>query len=131
MDPPDANETRVVLDLKWFRPLGKGWLLSDRNRLDLRRFEGKSSASYRYRNRIQIEKSLPFFAKPWTAFGSYEMYYDSRYDKWGQRHRFIGGFSAPVVDWFSVDLFYGYHVETEPKKETGGAVGLALGFYID
>ena len=130
VDPPDANETRVVLDLKWFRPLGGGWLLSDRNRIDLRRFDASDSASFRYRNRIQMEKTLRIFSKQWTAFGSYEMYYDSRYDKWGQRNRFIGGVSVPVVEWFSVDLFYGYHVETRPRKETGGALGIALGFYF-
>jgi hypothetical protein len=130
VDPPDANETRVVLDLKWTQPLGKGWQLSDRNRIDLRRFDTKDSASFRYRNRIQMEKTIPIFSRNWVTFGSYEMYYDSRYDKWGQRNRFIGGVSVPIVDWFSVDVFYGYHVETKPKSETGGAVGVALGIFL-
>jgi len=84
VDPPDKNETRVVLDLKWFHDFGGGWLLSDRNRLDLRRF-----------------------------------------DTWGQRQRVIAGVSVPIVRWASVDVFYGYHSEIKPKKETGGALGIA------
>jgi len=130
VDPPDANETRIVLDLKWFKPLGRGWLLSDRNRIDLRRFDAAEYASYRYRNRIQMEKAIKAFSRTLTGFGSYEMYYDSRYDKWGQRHRFIGGVSIPIVDGLSVDVFYGYHIETKPKRETGGAIGVAFGIYI-
>ena len=130
VDPPDQNETRVVLDLKWFKDLGGGWLLTDRNRLDLRRFEGDDSSSFRYRNRIQIEKSFQAFHKTMTGFASYEIYYDSRYDKLGQRHRFIGGVSVPIVDWASVDVFYGYHVETKPRDETGAALGIAFGIYF-
>lgn len=131
VDPPDVNETRVVLDLKWFQPLGKDWMLSDRNRIDLRWLEGKSSNTWRYRNRIQLEKPFPVFSRTWTGFGSYELYYDSRYDTWGQRHRLIGGVSVPVTDWASVDVFYGYHVETKPKDESAGALGIAFGFFFN
>ena len=130
VDPPDVNETRVVLDLKWFKPLGGGWLLTDRNRIDLRRFDTQEVASYRYRNRIQMEKTFKAFSRTLTGFGSYEMYYDSRYDKWGQRNRFIGGVSVPLIAWFSVDVFYGYHIETKPKRETGGAIGVAIGINL-
>lgn len=130
VDPADKNETRIVLDLKWFQKLGNGWLLTDRNRLDLRKFEGDSSSSFRYRNRLQLEKGFSLLSWQLTGFASYEIYYDSRYDKWGQRHRVIAGVSIPVVDWASVDVFYGYHSETEPKDETGSALGIAFGFYF-
>ena len=130
VDPPDKNETRVVLDLKWFHEFGSGWLVTDRNRLDLRRFDGDESGSYRYRNRIQLEKPFPVFSKTLTSFVSYEIYYDSRFDTWGQRQRVIAGVSVPIVKWSSVDVFYGYHSEIKPKKETGGALGIAFGFYF-
>ena len=81
VDPPDTNETRGVFDLKWFKDLGNGWLLTDRNRIDLRKFEGVSSLSFRYRNRVQIEKPFKVFSQNWTGFTSYEIYYDSRYDE--------------------------------------------------
>ena len=130
VDPPDKNETRVVLDLKWYHEFTGGWLLSDRNRLDLRQFDGDQSGSYRYRNRIQLEKPFPVFSKSWTGFVSYEIYYDSRFNKWGQRQRVIAGISVPIVKWASVDIFYAYHSEIEPKKETGSAIGIAIGFYF-
>jgi len=130
VDPPDKNETRVVLDLKWFQELGAGWLLTDRNRIDLRFFDGDSSGSFRYRNRVQIEKGFPIFSMKWTGFGSYEIYYDSRYNTLGQRHRFIAGVSVPITKWLSVDMFPAYHIETKPKHETGGAFGVAIGLYF-
>ena len=130
VDPPDKNETRGVFDLKWYKELGDDWLLTDRNRIDLRKFEGEDTSSFRYRNRVQIERPFEVFSKTFTGFTSYEMYYDSRYDKWGQRHRFIGGVSVPIYKQFSVDVFYGYHVETKPNVESGSALGIAFGLYF-
>ena len=77
-----------------------------------------------------MEKTIKVFSRTLTGFSSYEIYYDSRYDKWRQRNRFIGGVSTPIVDWLSVDVFYGYHIERKPKRETGGAIGVAFGIYI-
>lgn len=130
VDPPDKNETRAVLDLKFYKDLGDGWKFSDRNRLDLRKFDGDSNESFRYRNRVQLDKDFEVFSHKLTGFSSYELYYDSRYNRWGQRHRIITGVSVPLKDWCSVDVFYGYHVETEPKKETGSALGIAVGLYF-
>jgi hypothetical protein len=97
--------------------------------------ERKPSAGWGHGNStriwIQLEKSFPLFSRTWTGFGSYELYYDSRFDKWGQRHRLIGGVSIPIVSWSSVDIFYGYHVENEPKDEDAGALGIAFGFYFN
>jgi len=130
VDPPDANETRGVLDLKWFKPLGSEWLLTDRNRLDLRWFDGNYDMSFRYRNRLMIEKPFVIANYTMTGFASYEAYFDSRYSKVIQRNRFIAGVSFPCTKWASVDLFYGYHIESAPKHETGGAIGVAFGFYF-
>ncbi len=129
--PPDAGETRAVLDLKWIYPLDDGWLLSDRNRLDIRWFDGDYDTSYRYRNRIQLEKPFEVLEHTLTGFASYELYHDSRYSTTIQRQRFIGGVSVPLIEnKLSVDLFYGYHSESAPKKETGDAVGIAIGIYF-
>jgi len=126
VDPPDTNELRGVFDLKWFRDLGNGWLLTDRNRIDARWFESSDELSYRYRNRLQIEKSLQIGTRMWTGFASYELYFDTRFSAWSRR-RIIVGFSVPFTDWLAVDLFYGYHNEQRPKQENAGAVGIAIG----
>jgi len=36
----------------------------------------------------------------------------------------------PFSKWLSLDVFYGYHIETAPNNETGGAIGLAIGIYF-
>jgi hypothetical protein len=130
VNPPDKNETRAVFDLKWFRPIGEGLMFTNRNRIDLRNFDGEDTLSWRYRNRSQLEKPFTIFDHTITGFVSYEMYYDSRYNRWGQRHRYIAGVSVPIKEWLSVDVFYGYHIESKPKYQTGGAVGIAIGLYF-
>jgi len=131
VDPPDASETRAVFDLKWYKDLGDNWLLTDRNRIDLRWFDGDYDSSYRYRNRLQLEKPFEVLEHTLTGFASYELYHDSRYDTTVQRQRFIGGVSIPLIEnKLSVDIFYGYHVESAPKKETGDALGIAFGIYF-
>jgi len=118
--------------LKWFYPLEGDWLLTDRNRIDIRWFDGDDDSSFRYRNRVQLEKPFEIFEDySLTGFASYELYYDSRYNTTVQRQRFIGGVSIPLLEnKLSVDIFYGYHVESVPKKETGDAVGVAFGIYF-
>jgi hypothetical protein len=132
VDPPDKGETRAVFDLKWFQKLGPAWLLTNRNRVDVRWFDGDSfgDPSFRYRNRTQFERPLRLLSHDFTGFASYEFYYDSRYDEWGQRQRVIAGVSVPVVERFSVDVFGAYHIETEPKVEDGEALGIAFGLYF-
>lgn len=129
VQPPDTDEARGVLDLKWFKELGGGWLLTDRNRVDIRWFKNNDQLSYRYRNRLQLEKPFKVGKATWTGFGSFEMYYDTRFDSWARR-RVIAGVSIPIVDWFSIDVFYGQHHESDPKEENAGAIGIAFGLYV-
>ena len=125
VDPPDTNETRGVFDLKWFKILGNEWLLTDRNRIDVRHFENNGQWSYRYRNRIMLEKPFPVFSKFWTGFASYEIYWDSRFSGIA-RQRIIAGVSVPLASWSAIDVFYAYHYESKPKPEHGNAIGIAF-----
>jgi len=78
-----------------------------------------------------LEHPLEVFDHTMVGFASYELYHDSRYDVVVQRQRFIGGISIPLIEIkLSIDIFYGYHVEAAPKKETGDAVGIAIGIYF-
>ena len=104
-------------------------MLTDRNRIDTRWIEGTDDASYRYRNRIQLEKPITLVGTTLTGFGSYELYYDTRFDAW-QRQRAILGVSIPMGSKASIDLFYGYHRETRPKIEQADAFGIAFGIYF-
>jgi len=128
-DPPDTDEVRGVFDLKWFRPLGRGWLLTDRNRVDIRYLDKTNKVTYRYRNRIMLEKPFRVGKSDWTGFASVEFYYDSSFNDW-IRTRLIGGVSIPVSTWGALDVFYGYHLETQPNLEDAEAVGLAFSLFV-
>ena len=126
-DPPQGNETRAVFDAKFYAPTWKEFLLTNRNRIDLRWIDGELTE--RYRNRTQLERPISIFGYRPTGFTSYEVYYDTKYDDWVRQRIIVGG-SFPVQEWLTVDLFYGYHVVSKPKPENAGAWGLAIGFWF-
>ena len=53
-------------------------LLSDRNRIDLRDIAGEFS--WRYRNRLSVEKEFSIGRVRVNPYTRFEVYYDSRYD---------------------------------------------------
>ena len=126
-DPVQGNETRAVFDAKLYAPKWEQFLLTNRNRIDVRWISDDLSG--RYRNRTQLERPISIFGYCPTGFASYELYYDTQYDDW-VRQRIIGGASFPLREWLTVDLFYGYHVVSKPKRENAGAWGLAIGFWF-
>jgi Protein of unknown function (DUF2490) len=69
-------------------PLKAGLLLTDRNRADLDWQSG--SFSWRYRNRIQIEKRLPIRSYHPAPYVSAEFFYESQYDKWSDTAIYAG-----------------------------------------
>ena len=45
--------------------------------------------SFRYRNRIRLEREFRVYGRSLTPYGSVEVYHDSRFDVWN-RNRFTG-----------------------------------------
>jgi len=82
------SEHRLLVE-QTFRlfPRG-GFLLSDRNRVDLRWVSGKFSV--RYRNRLTLEREFMIRDRSYTPYASIEAYYDSRFDTWN-RNRYAFG----------------------------------------
>ena len=125
-DSPD--EHRGVLEATARYPLAIGLLLSDRSRIDLRSIGGENS--WRYRNRLTVEKE---FAIGRVRFGPYargEVYYDSRYAKWS-RTALIAGSTFPITRHFELEGYY------EHQNDSGGssnrevnAVGLVFNLYF-
>lgn len=125
-DSPEGNETRAVLDARYFLPFGEGWLLTDRSRVDLRMIEG-GSFSARFRNRVMLEKPFTLFDHEFTGFGSYELFYDTRHQAFS-RHSLTLGISVPLGRWLAADVFFTKDYAINPPKDTVGAFGLALCF---
>ncbi len=81
-----------------------GCLLWDRNRFDLD-WQG-GGFTWRYRNRVQLERALKLGSYHPTAYGSAEFYYTSQYGKWSDTAIYAG-----------VNFPLGQHVQFNPYYE--------------
>ena len=80
------------------------FLLSDRNRADL---DWKSGGfTWRYRNRVQLERTARFHSYHFSPYASAEFFYESRYSKWSDTAIYAGCL-FPI----------GRHVELNPYYE--------------
>jgi hypothetical protein len=103
-------------------------LVSDRNRADLDWQSG--GFTWRYRNRLQLERSLTIRSYHFQPYASAEFFYESRYSRWADTAIYIGCL-FPI----------GRHVELDPyfehQNNTGSApnqqfnqVGLILNLFF-
>src|SRR5438128_1937173 len=83
-----TQENRYFFDVTPRLPLGKGFALSDRNRGEVREIDEK--VSWRYRNRLQLEKALIWHEHQLTPYLAGEAHYDSRYHEWNRKQFWLG-----------------------------------------
>jgi hypothetical protein len=107
-----SSEHRGVLEVTGRYPLVFGVLVSDRNRLDLRSIGGEFS--WRYRNRLTVEKEFSMGRFKFSPYARGEIYYDSRFDKWS-RNALIAGSTFPITRHFELE---GY---LEHQNDSGGS----------
>lgn len=98
-----VREKRIFTDLTPRFPLGHGFQLQDRNRLEWRDVNGR--INYRYRNRIQIERSFDIGEKKITPYLAAEAFYDTRFRAWN-RKQFFAGSRLPLTRHLTFDGFY-------------------------
>jgi hypothetical protein len=84
----DFEEQRIVTEQTFRQDLPWKMLLSDRNRQDWRFING--DFSFRYRNRVRLEREIRAWGRSFTPYGSVEVYYDTRFDVWN-RNRLTAG----------------------------------------
>ena len=103
-------------------------LVSDRNRVDLRSIQGDSS--WRYRNRLSVERELSLGCVRMNPYGRFEIYYDSRFDAWS-RTQWTAGVTFPINKSLELESYFDF------QRDTGGAsirhtkaVGLVISFYL-
>jgi hypothetical protein len=116
-------EHRGILDAtpRWtFNP---GWLVTDRNRIDLRLKNGEFSV--RYRNRLRIEKEVAVGSYTITPYGSVEVFFDSRFDVFN-RNLLTAGIQFPINRTVMLDLYLSRQRDTRSQPERVNAVGLAV-----
>jgi hypothetical protein len=109
----DPEEHRAVLEATGRYPLVAGLLVSNRGRVDLR-FIGAEN-SWRFRNRLSIEREIAIGRVRMTPYGRGEVYYDSRFGEWS-RTEWIVGAALPFHKRLEFESYFNY------QNDTGGDV---------
>jgi hypothetical protein len=126
--PGKPPENRVSFDATPRFPLKAGVSVADRNRMDLRFINGKFS--WRYRNRLMVERSFGIRSYHFTPYVRGEAYYDSNPDKWSRTTEDVGCL-FPIHRRAEIEPYYQHMNDTSksPNQQTHG-VGLTLSLYF-
>jgi hypothetical protein len=105
-----------------------GFHISDRNRADL---DWKSGVfTWRYRNRLAVERTFAVHSYHLIPYVSAEAYYESQYSKVSSTYLDAGSL-FPVGTHFEFNAYYEHQNNTgkSPNKQVN-ALGLALYVYL-
>jgi hypothetical protein len=134
----DFREHRLLLEQTFKATLPGKILVSDRNRQDFRFVRG--DYSFRYRNRLTLEREVGPGEYRFTPYVQGEIYFDSRFLAWS-RHRYGGGIVFPLskvarpassdrslLDHMSFDLYFMRQSDSQPSPARVHALGASLIF---
>lgn len=121
-------EHRGVLEATGRLPLMTGFLVSDRNRADLRFIDGEFS--WRYRNRLTVERTVSILSYHFSPFVRGEVYFDSNYEKWSRTSGTLGA-AFPIRQHTEIEIYYEHQNDTgkSPNRQVN-ALGIALNLYF-
>ena len=123
----DPEENRGVLEVTPRFPLVRGVLVSNRNRIDFRFIEGEYS--WRYRNRLSLEREVSIGRLRVNPYARAEAFYDSRVHAWS-RTEFVAGASFPG-NWWELEGYYDYQHDTGSGfSRNVHAIGAVLNIYV-
>ena len=122
------DEHRGVVEATTRYPLMGGVLVSDRNRMDLRSIGGEYS--WRYRNRLTVEREFSIGRFKPSPYVRGEIYYDSRYDKWS-RNALIAGSTFPITRHLELEGYFEHQNDSggSPNR-TVNAIGAVVNLYF-
>jgi hypothetical protein len=117
--PGSPSTNRMVLTATSHFPVKRWLLISDRNRSDLDWSAGKFK--WRYRNRLDIEKSLSIRSYHPSPYSSFEVYYEEQYHKWSTTEIDVGCL-FPFGKHFELDPYYKHQNNTgkSPNQQLNG-----------
>jgi len=129
MPSPDEPTTHQVLMVATPRfPLKSKLVVSDRNRGELNFSNG--DLTWRYRNRLQIEREIAIRSYRLAPYANVEVYYDSKYQKWSST-AIEAGCEFPIRERSAIDFYYEHENNTgrAPNQQVNG-IGLVLNLYF-
>ncbi len=122
-----SDENRITLDgTPGFR-LPAGFLVRDRNWLELRWIDGKYSTTYR--NEATVERDCLVHGFRFTPYGSAEAFYDSPKHSWDQEW-YTGGIQWPYKRVFMLNTYYRRENCPTCKPAYWNAGGVSLNFFF-
>lgn len=124
-----STENRIIAEMTSRFNLPWAILLSDRNRFDFRFIQGQPF-SWRYRNRLTLERNFEIRGYTFTPYVRGELYWDSRYDKIA-KNAFTIGSVFPLTKRTESELYYEDQRDSTstPNTHTRG-VGVVLSLYF-
>jgi hypothetical protein len=109
-------------------PLKAGFLASDRNRADLDWKAGKFS--WRYRNKLTIERTIRVHGYHFIPYIAAEPYYTSQYSKWSTTDLYVGGL-FPVGKHVQFNCYYDHENNTGTKpNDPKNYIDVAMQLYF-
>lgn len=121
------SEDRFLLEGTGRYPMPLKILMSDRNRGDLRFISG--DFSWRYRNRLLLERSFKVGHTWITPFARGELFFDSRYGKWNQ-NAYAFGFVIPFGTIADLETSYEHRNNSRGSPQHINAISTSLSFYM-
>ena len=123
----DPDENRGVLEATARYPLVLGVLVSSRNRMDFRFIDGEYS--WRYRNRLSMEKEFSIGRVRLNPYARAEVFYDSKFHEWSRTELIVGS-AFPLNQRWELEGYFDHQHDTgnSPNK-TVHAFGAVLNIY--
>lgn len=133
------KEQRFLTEQTLRRMLPGNLRLSDRNREDFRFING--DFSFRYRNRVTLEREFPLFQeRTITPYVSEEVFYDTRYQTWN-RNRLTVGMQTTLKPGplqrmllpkhqIILDIYYAWQNDSRSQKPHVNALAVTLAFHF-
>ena len=127
-EPNTPAENRMITAATFNLPLKAGFSMSDRNRADLDWKSG--NFTWRYRNKLQVERTVAVRSYHLIPYVAVEPYYESQYNKWSTTALYAGSI-FPVGKHMEFNLYYEHENNTGGQKnDPENAIGLALHLFF-
>lgn len=124
----NAAENRFVFEASPRFPFAAKILLTDRNRSELRIIAG--SFSWRYRNRLTLERPMSTRSYSFSPYIRGEGYYDSKYDKWSATTLSAGAI-FPIRKHAELEPYYEHQNQSGCRpNQQAETLGLKLSLYF-
>ena len=133
------KEHRPIAEQTFRRELPLQIVLSDRNREEFRFVNG--DFSFRYRNRLRLEREFLLPKRSITPYGSIEVFHDSRFHAWN-RNRLTAGIQLqlrrafPLLrevaprDQIILDVYYTKQNDSRSQPNHLHAIGIVLAIHL-